>query len=987
VPPGPVALPVGTVTFLLTDVEGSARLWEQHAAQMRQALIRHDAIIETLTERHRGAVVRPRGDGSRQGCVFARAGDAVAAAAAIQRALRDEPWPPDTPLRVRVALHTGEADLRDGDYFGSAVYRCARLRGAAHGGQTLLSVATEALVRDSLPPEVSLHDLGVHRINDPARPERVFQAIAPGLPHQFPPLRPLDALPNNLPAQATPFIGREADVEAVCRLLPSRDVRLLTLTGPGGVGKTRLSLEVAAALAPDFPDGVFQVQLAPVSDPELLRAAIAHALGLRDAGGRPIAETLTDYLRPRQTLLVLDNFEQLLRPRGGSAAPAVGALLAACSALKLLVTSREVLRVYGEHEYPVPPLALPDAGEVAPERLARSAAARLFVDRATSVRPGFAVDERNAPALAAICRRLDGLPLALELAAARVRLFPLPALLERLERRLPLLTGGARDLPARHQTLRGALAWSYDLLEPGEQRLFRRLGVFVGGFTLEAAEAVCAAEAATGAVAGTEVQEGVDALLGKSLLLRDEAGDGASRLFMLETVREYALEQLRLAGEAPRAHARHREWCVALAERAEPALLGPEQAVWFQRLERELGNVRGALAWSVERREAEPGLRLASALWTFWYVRGYLRESVRWLDALLSLEADVTPATRANALRVLGSQAAYAQDFERAEGLQRQALELFQQLGDAGGAARTLEHLSTTVARGRGELDEADAICAQGLDLCRRLGDVHGTALALMHFGELAQGRGALPRAVEHLEESLALFRRCGDRRRAARALTMLSRLARAAGDRQRAAGLCTEGLATFRELAFRPGIGDCLEALTDLGLDAGQAAHAARLLAATESLRAVASTSGHSAPPATHQRRVAAARAGLDDAAFAAAWAEGSAMDFDAAAAYALDHHSKAQAATPRPVAAAVPAALAVFTPREREVLGHLARGLSNRQIADALVVTVRTAEKHVDNVIGKLGLASRAQVAVWAAAQRLPEAPGIPDLRSPTA
>ncbi len=483
-------LPTGTVTFLFTDIEGSTRLWEKHPDVAREALARHDFLIEEIVERHGGSLVRPRGEGDSRFAVFARATEAAAAAAELQAAMYNEPWPPPATLKVRMALHTGEADLREGDYYGSAVNRCARLRSAAHGGQTLLSQVTYALVSDSLPPGVSVKDLGEHRLKDLVKPERIFQLEPPGLPTDFPPLKTLDVRPNNLPLQRSALVGRGKLLDDISNALMRDDVGILTLTGPGGMGKTRLSLQVAADLLEHFADGAFFVPLEPVNDAGLVASTIARTFEVREGGGRPLLETLEDYLRDKQMLLVLDNFEQVL-----GAGPVVSGLVKAAPGLKVLVTSRARLHVRGEREFPIPPLSLPGPGELpTPEGMAQYEAVRLFIERAVAVKPDFEVNNDNAPAVAEICARLDGLPLAIELAAARIKLLPPRAMLARLQHRLSLLVGGERDLPSRQQTLRGAIDWSYNLLDQEEQTLFRRLSVAVGGCTLQAAEAVCNVE-------------------------------------------------------------------------------------------------------------------------------------------------------------------------------------------------------------------------------------------------------------------------------------------------------------------------------------------------------------------------------------------------------------------------------------------------------------------------------------------------------------
>ncbi|HYP21644.1 MAG TPA: adenylate/guanylate cyclase domain-containing protein, partial [Chloroflexia bacterium] len=511
-------LPTGTVTFLFTDIVGSTHLWERFPEQARAALLRHDAIIEEIVDRHSGSVVRPRGEGDSRFAVFSRASDAVAAVASIQQAFLAEPWPTPTPLQVRVALHTGEADLREGDYYGSAVNRCARLRSAAHGGQTLLTRTTRDLVRDALPGKLEMRDLGEHQLRDLQQPEHVFQLVIPGLPADFPPLKTLEARPNNLPAQRSPLVGRGAVLAAVQRLLLQTDAGLLTLTGPGGIGKSRLAVQAAAEMLDEFQDGVFFVSLAHVTDPDLVSPAIAQALGMKQVASREMVDTLADYLSDKQLLLLLDNFEQVV-----AAAPVVVRLLRAAPRLKVLVTSRQALHLRDEQEFPVPALGVPDLNHLpAAQALSQYEAVSLFVQRARLVARDFEVTNENAPAVAEICYRLDGLPLAIELAAARIRLLPPEALLSRLGSRLRLLTGGARDLPERHQTLRSTIQWSYDLLHPSEQMLFRYMSVFVGGSTLEAIDAVCNAGGALESL-GIDVLDGVASLVDKSLV-RQEAG-------------------------------------------------------------------------------------------------------------------------------------------------------------------------------------------------------------------------------------------------------------------------------------------------------------------------------------------------------------------------------------------------------------------------------------------------------------------------------
>jgi predicted ATPase/class 3 adenylate cyclase len=596
--------PTGTVTFLFTDIEGSTKMWEQDSSSMQVALARHDEILRRVTEEHGGYVFKTVGDAFC--CAFSTATDALETALETQQELFAKEWGVEGGVRVRMALHTGAAEERDGDYFGPPVNRVARLLSAAHGGQVLLSLPTQELVRDQLPSGTSLRDLGERRLKDLFRPERVFQLLAPELPSEFPPLRSLDAYRNNLPLQPTPLVGREKEISEVCNLLRSGETRLLTLTGPGGTGKTRLALQAAADLLEDFPDGTFFVQLATLTDADLFISAVAETLGVRETGEQALDDSLKNYLSERRMLLVLDNFEQVLE-----AAPTVTELLTVAPELKVLTTSRAPLGLYGEHEFPVPPLTLPDLERQPPlERLTQYEAVGLFVERARAIKPEFEVTNESAPAVAEICVRLDGLPLAIELAAARIKMLPPRAMLQRLGSRLKLLTGGARDLPERQRTLRATIEWSFALLDEGEQLLFRRLAVFSGGRTLEAIEAICD----TRSDLTVDVFEGVSSLLDKSLLRQEEGANGEPRFVMLETVHEFAREKLQGSGEAEQIKRVHAEYFLTLAEEAYPELKGANQLQWLERLEVEHDNMRAALSWTLERKEVEVALRLGGVL-------------------------------------------------------------------------------------------------------------------------------------------------------------------------------------------------------------------------------------------------------------------------------------------------------------------------------------------------------------------------------------
>ena len=633
-------LPSGTITFLFTDIEGSTKLWEQHPEGMKAALARHDALLSKVVEAHDGRVIKTLGDGIH--AAFDAAGKGVAAAFAAQRALIAEEWEEIKPqvVRVRMALHTCEAEARVGDYYGPGLNRAARLMSIGHGGQTLLSAITADLVRHQLPIGASLRDLGEHRLKDLVRSEHVFQLAHPDLPATFPPVKSLNAFRNNLPVQLTSFIGRQAEVEGVKNLLLREDVHLITLTGPGGVGKTRLALQAAVDLIDRFEDGVFLVDLAPIREPESVLAAIAQTIGLKDNSDRPLLDKLKGDLRDKTMLLLLDNFEQVT-----AAAPSIGQLLGDCRDLKLLVTSREVLHVRGEHVFPVPPLALPraDLKQQPVDELTQVEAIRLFVERAQAVKPDFELTKETAAPIVEICLRLDGLPLAIELATPRIRLFSPQVLLERLGSRLKLLRGGARDLPVRHQTLRDTIGWNYELLEPGEQRLFALLSVFPS-CTFEAAE-----EVAKGInpldETGIDTLEGIASLVDKSLIRRADQSNGEPRLLMLETIREYAAERLEEDPEfgvaARRAHATYyadftqRQW-ERLTSEGREAALGD--------IEGDIENVQAAWNYWVAESNLEQLRKLADCLWMLYDARGWYHATADSTGDLLKVLAS-TPST------------------------------------------------------------------------------------------------------------------------------------------------------------------------------------------------------------------------------------------------------------------------------------------------------------------------------------------------------
>ena len=791
-----MAVPSGLVTLLFTDIEGSTRAWEAHPEEMKAALVRHDEMLRGQIEGVGGYVFKTVGDAF---CAsFQDAPVALSTAVGLQQRLAAEEWPAATPIRVRMALHSGQCEERGGDYFGPVVNRAARLEAVAYGGQLVVSRVTAELVQEWLPEQVTLRDLGDHRLKDLGRAERVFQVCCEGLPLEFPPLRSLDnpGLQHNLSEQVSSFVGRDREVHEVRRLLD--DARMVTLAGPGGVGKTRLALQAAAESLDGSGDGVWFVDLAPIADPAVVAATVASVLWVREEAGRPVMESLVEALRDRKLLIVLDNCEHIVT----AAATLAETLVRRCSRVVLMATSREPLGIGGEHVYRVPSLGVPAADLVDPVALAGCEAVRLFVERAAQQKPGFSLDASNAAVIGRLCRRLDGIPFAIELAAARVRSLSVRDLEARLDKRFRLLTGGSRTALHRQQTLEALIDWSHDLLSPPEQAVLARLSVFAGGFDLAAAEAVCPGDE----VEDFEVLNVLDTLVDKSLVQADDTGDTV-RYRLLETMREYAGAKLaeRGDGERTRVSRAHRDYFLALAEEAAPNLHAAAAVEWTDRLDVELDNLRVALAECLNDPDAEPGLRLAAALHEFWYARGYGVEGAEALRTHLArAEAQAPTIWRGRALAAAGHLTEnYVGDYGAAVAMAEEALVIARQEGDATLAAKSAIVIAVTRTRG-GDQQGCLSLVEEALPGARLLTDSRPAAHLLVLQGMALYELGGDGRTA--FEESRELSRRGGDRRFAASGAINLGVAALNENDLKAARELIGEARAVFEELGERRG-------------------------------------------------------------------------------------------------------------------------------------------------------------------------------------
>jgi len=873
-------LPTGTVTFLFTDIEGSTRLVQGLGPRWVEVLETHNTLVGRAIEANHGIVVKTEGDSFF--AVFVSALDATLASGAAQDALASHVWPEDGRIRVRMGLHTGVGALGGADYVGLDVHRAARIADAGHGGQTVLSESTAVLVERDLPASLALRDLGKHRLKDLSEPETIFELVGRGRQEGFPHLRTLDAIPNNLPMQLTSFVGREQELAEALRLLDR--TRILTLTGPGGTGKTRLSLQVAAEVGDQFPDGVFFVDLAPVSDVEVVPSQILSSLGLQaSASDQSPAVSLLDHLRAKSLLLVLDNFEQVL-----AAAPLVADLVRASSDSKFLVTSRAPLQITGEQEMPIPPLPMADPDRIGDlDELLHVGAISLFAERAVAVRPDFEVTMENAQSVAELVRRLDGLPLAIELVASRLRHLPVSTILERLDARM--LSSGSVDLPERQRTIHGAIAWSYDLLDEPTRRLFARLSVFAGGARLEEIERVCGPASEL----GVDVLEGLGFLLDQSLLRRVDI-DAVHRFRMLHVIREYAMGCLEEAGQNPELQWRHLEVYTELAEMVAPELLRKDRKLWLDVMESDHDNIRSALDWAMANGEVDLALRLVTASWRFWQARGHLHEARRRVDSILAMPGG-EPRHRAKAMEALGGILWWQARMEECFDVYERVLQMQRELGDPKEIANALYNFGLAAAFTGPEserqigFEDMEAVFDEAEEIYADLGDLGG-------LGDIEWARGSAvayvamdpESATEHMKKSVHFYSQAGNEFGMGWGLFEVGNVARRIGRYDEAWEYLRRGLELFTGHRDVSAAVIFIAGLAAVAQDLGDQERAERLAGAFTTLQITSGTD-----LVSHElNRVA----GLDYDTLealtgdsAVPYREGRAMDFDQAVAYAM--------------------------------------------------------------------------------------------------
>lgn len=944
--------PVGTITFIFTDIVGSTQLWEQHPQSMGLSLARHDAILREAIESNNGLVVKMTGDGLH--AAFSTAGDALLASIATQMALIAEPWPQTQPIQVRMALHTGQAEWREGDYYGQAVNRAARIMSVAAGGQIVLSAVTAELVRDRLPDGVSLRNLGQHRLRSLDRPERIYQLSHPDLPFEFPPLKSSITIPNNLPAQLTSFIGRDEEMQQIKHLLiPGRSGdegyadtsahRLITLTGPGGTGKTRLSLQVAGDLLEHFPDGAWLVELAPVTEPELVLQALATVLGLQEQPSRPLITMLAEFLRRQKLLLILDNCEHVI----DACAHIANVLLSSCPTLTILASSREALGIAGERAFRVRSLPLPaDGMNLSVQRLADFAAIRLFVDRAEAVKPEFSMTPDIAPAVLQICQRLDGIPLAIELAAARVRVLSPQQIADRLDDRFRLLTGGSRTALPRQRTLQALIDWSYDLLSELECILLRRLSVFSGGWRLEAAEVITGTEP----IEAYEVLDLMEQLVNKSLVVAEET-DWGLRYHMLETVRQYAQEKLAAQNEANEVRERHLAYFMEQIRLAEDAMIELNPEVFNENLAAEADNLRSAQAWSLEH-DLIAAIKMAtigtSQIFIVLPRAETLRNIETVLDEVKNHQDFIGPDVPAENRRLLGSVLVSAAIASLGLGMNSQTFDYANRAGELLESTDDLQMLAS--ARGMaaitsflmGDLVSANKLGQEARILARQSGNRWILAMSTLPLGSPMNGdpqmvwadweeamsifresrylwglgmghqiaalirmyAGEYEAAQTHSEQSLDLFNEIGDMHMSNVPRSILAETARRQGDLDEAAHLYRQAALVWRDKGNFGGLARCLECLAFIEyakmrsaevLVMEQPKHAIALLGAAEAIRQHYQSPMIAVEESEYETEIALIRQAAGESVFLAAYRQGQLMTMDQAIDFALDEGNEA--------------------------------------------------------------------------------------------
>lgn len=870
-------LPTGAVTFLFADVERSTelalRLGDRCYAEV---LAEYQQLIRGLLCARGGREISAEGDSIAM--VFGDAREAVLAAVDAQRAISDHRWPAEAQVRARMGLHTGHPIVLAGGYFGLDMHRAARICSAGHGGQILLSAATYHLVERAV-QTLRVQDLGAHSLKDLDQPEKIFQIVAPDGLDEFPPLRSLSIRPNNLPLELTSFIGRERETAEIKRTLAKS--RMVTLVGGGGSGKTRLALHVAAELVDAYPDGTWLVEFGSLGDASLVPHTVAVALRVREEPETPLTASITTALRRKSLLLVLDNCEHVITDVSALA----DLMLKTCAGLRILATSRQALAVPGETLWLVPSLSMPERqrAPVSAEQLVNFDAVRLFLERAASMQPGLAMTPASSAAIVEVCRHLDGIPLAIEFAAARTKVLSVEQIAARLDDRFRLLTGGARTAPPRHRTLQGAMDWSYDLLSVKEQLLLRRLSVFAGGWTLEAAEEVCAGET----LQADAVLDMLTQLVDKSLVLV-ETRISDPRYRLLESVRQYAQGKLAGSGEAGEVRRRHAAWFMTLAEHAGPELSGANQAAWQERLEVDLDNFRAAMQWSLEDPETDAGVRIAGALHWFWYVRGYFSEGVKWLETALAATNRASEAARARALQAAGSLMLSMRRYDRAAAFAAESRAVFEKANDPRGVALACT-LSGYVALDRGDYVAARLHLDEALGLAREQADMLSIKTALNHLGELERCRGDYGAARRFYEEGLAVARAQTETRGVAGLLANLGFVASHEGDYDRAAALFSEALQICRALRHRLIIVALFIGLARVAVALSEQERAARLLGAAEVVLGDLGTHLYRADRLEYEEVTATLRDRLAEADYATLTAEGRSMTLEQAIVYAL--------------------------------------------------------------------------------------------------